>query len=153
MKLFALTAVLAAVLAFAPLAKAAPIINGKVYEETKEKDCGFSANHCVLGFTKVPTGKILTINRVSCAVLKSTSQFTFSLALGQFVSADMAVKRPQFLTPVKLGVGSGVESYQSNDAVQLVLKNDKRPGISLDADGRNGQIVIECTILGRRTNS
>jgi hypothetical protein len=70
------------------------------------------------------------------------------MALGSFTGLTTFVSRPQYLTPVKLGVGSGMETYQSNDAVQLYLKNG-RPAVSLTAFNMSGSIVISCTIIGK----
>ena len=152
MKLFALPAALAAVLAFTSLAETAPIINGTVYEETNDQDCS-STDHCNLTFTLVPAGRTLTVNSVSCLVLKSTSQFVFSLSVGQLVGPPPVVKRPRFLTPVQLGIGSALETYQSNDEVELVLKANTRPAVSVNAFGHTGSISLQCTIIGKLSQS
>ena len=145
MKLVALLAVLTAMLAFAPLVHAKPIITDGVYEETREIGC--NGDICVLQFAKAPAGQFLVIQRVSCMALRSLGQYNFTLALGQFDRADRRVQRPQFFTPVKLSQSTAMELFQANDTVNLVL-DGKAPAVSLYTFGSNASLIIQCTIIG-----
>lgn len=153
MRRSALPAAITAVLVSAAMAIGAPVRNGKVYEETKSKSCT-SVRFCRINFQPVPSGKTLTLNRVSCNFLKTVNNGNaFSLAVGQANGEGAEIARAQFLTPIKLGVGSGIEMYQSNDAVALVLQQTKKPTISMDivAGPHPSSTTVACTIVGKLT--
>lgn len=139
-------------------AGAGPTIIDGTYSETGVDNCGGAGNggKCLIDtFTLVPTGKIVTITRVSCWIAASKENTITQVFIGRHMGTPGtgSVAIPQYIVPTKTGEGSVLAWYHINSEVNLALARNMRPAVQAQATGTPSFFQLSCTVTGRRTDA
>jgi len=130
--------------------QAKPVINGTKYMDSVFHDCEVSDNSsCTLNFTKIPKGKVLTIQNVSCQISGATSSFLRMVDL-KVAAAPTGTNTDTIITIPSVIVGSSQTglTYAANSTIFAFSVGGYTPMIETRwSNGVNGDMT--CTITGQ----
>lgn len=132
-------------------AKAASVIGG-LYYDNGSVNCSNSVGACSLTLKKIPAGKDVIINRVSCKITITTNAEILGLEFSRVLANGSSFHYGQFLTaPTAVGTLNGNTIYNLNSEVLVGFEENMAPRVTVIPKGAQPTLQFFCTISGTQT--
>jgi hypothetical protein len=121
-----------------------PVILGKYYEQNGARTCG-NTNECVLRFSAVPAGNVLSIAQVSCSI--QATHRPIAAYLGVYLSAAKPLARGKPLPIAFVSSQAGPLAYDFVVFADTAYRLGSTPTVWTTLPDSTGAI-LKCQIAG-----